>query len=161
LSEKAVFRLRDRTPDRPDRMIWKWLRGSTTPKADFGSPTTTTGYELCVYNGTGALISTERVPAGGTCNGKPCWKETTTGFKYRNGQLTPDGVGKLILRQGIEAGKAKIVLKGQRENLNMPALPLTQPVRVQLVNSLGTCWEATYSAPAAKNDSTTFKDKAD
>jgi hypothetical protein len=32
---------------------------------------------------------------------------------------------------------------------------------VQLKNSNGVCWEATYSAPAIKNLSIVYKDKAD
>ena len=45
--------------------------------------------------------------------------------------------------------------------LHIPALPLTTPVRVQLVRTGSpVCWEATYSAPT-KNDSTEFKGKSD
>jgi hypothetical protein len=165
IPQKAVFRLRDRTSDltdQSDRMIWKWLRGSATLKSEFGDPTTTKTYELCVYDATPTLISTERVPAGGSCGSRPCWSETASGFKYRDGQLTSDGVGKLLLREGIEdGGRAKIILKGQRENLNMPTLPLAQPVTVQLVNSDGACWEAIYSAPADKNEQGLFKDRSD
>jgi len=32
---------------------------------------------------------------------------------------------------------------------------------VQLKNSEGVCWAASYSAPATKNDATQFKDKSD
>ena len=44
------------------------------------------------------------------------------------------------------------------------ALPLAQPVTVQLVHSDGVCWEAVYSAPASKNTAGPpgqFKDRAD
>jgi hypothetical protein len=43
----------------------------------------------------------------------------------------------------------------------MPPLALAQPVRVQLRNAAGMCWEAQYSAPATRNDAENFKDKAD
>jgi hypothetical protein len=159
---KAVFRLRDHAlDDIPDRLIWKWLRGSATAKSDFGNPTIDTAYELCVYDATTTLISTEHVPAGGICGSRPCWTETSTGFKYRDGQLAADGVGKLLLREGLEDGKARIIMKGQRGNLNMPALPLAQSVTVQLVNSIGNCWDAVYNEPADHNDSELFKDRAD
>ena len=38
---------------------------------------------------------------------------------------------------------------------------LALPVKVQLKNSNGICWEANYSAPATKNTTTIYKDKAD
>ena len=31
--------------------------------------------------------------------------------------------------------------------LHLPALPLASPVRVQLLNAEGDCWEALYSTP--------------
>ena len=73
---------------------------------------------------------------------------------------TPDGITQLNLKMGA-TGKAKIQVKGAKDNLPMPTLPLTLPVRVQLKNSNGVCWEANYSAPAVKNLSNIYKDKAD
>ena len=34
--------LRDKTPDDKDVLIWNWIMGAVTPKADFGMPLTTT-----------------------------------------------------------------------------------------------------------------------
>jgi len=158
---KGLLSIRDRTPDSKDRLIWKWLRGAVTTKAEFGSPTTTTGYELCIYDASAALISSSRAPADGTCRNGPCWRENSRGFKYRDPDLTPDGLTHVVLREGLEAGKAKILVKGKGESLQMPPLPLAQPVRVQLRNSNGSCWEAQYSAPPRKNDAQSFKDTAD
>ncbi|TMB01164.1 MAG: hypothetical protein E6J70_08780 [Deltaproteobacteria bacterium] len=45
-------------------------------------------------------------------------------------------------------------------NIGMPALPLTPPVRAQLLNSNGLCWDAVYSMPLM-NDGTRFKARAD
>jgi hypothetical protein len=42
-----------------------------------------------------------------------------------------------------------------------PALPMAQPVVVQLRNGDGLCWEATFGAPATRNDAGQFKDKSD
>ena len=83
------------------------------------------------------------------------------GFKYRKRDISGSGLVnslQIVFKAGA-AGKAKIgvIEKGGP----VPALPLAQPARVQLVNGMGTCWEATYGAPARKNTSGEFKDKAD
>ena len=94
------------------------------------------------------------------CAGKPCWQAKGTGFSYKDKDLTPDGIAQLTLKAGT-TGKAKIQVKGSGVNLPMPTLPLGLPVRVQLKNSDGTCWEASFGAPAVKNDAGQYKDKAD
>ena len=105
-----------------------------------------------------------RAPGGGLCDGRPCWKETGSGFKYRNRDVTPAGRRnslQIALKAGA-AGKAKIAVTGKGGvNPAVPLLPLLQPVTVQLVNDVGTCWGAVYSAPALIDDGTIFKDKGD
>jgi hypothetical protein len=54
-----------------------------------------------------------------------------------------------------------VIIKGKGVFLQMPALPVSEPVTVQLRNSVGSCWEAVYSAPSLKNDSTRYDDKSD
>ncbi len=143
-------------------MIWKWIKGSVTALADYADPVNTDDYELCVYDGAGILMQMT-APAGGTCDGKDCWQAKTTSFKYKDKLLTPDGLLKMTLKEGLIAGKAKIIVKGKGLNLLMPPLgvSLTSPLTVQLKNSAGVCWEAVYTAPFIKNDGATFKDKAD
>jgi cysteine-rich repeat protein len=158
-SGKAQIQIVNKSPDLKDRLQWKWLKGSLTTMADFGNPLGTTDYVLCVYDG-GALKARARVPAGGTCAGKPCWQSKPTGFTYKDKALDPDGVQQLTLKAG-STGKAKIQLKGTKDNLPQTALPLGSPVVVQLKNSDGVCWEATYGAPATKNAGGVYKDKAD
>ncbi|MCC6850267.1 MAG: hypothetical protein IT294_17385 [Deltaproteobacteria bacterium] len=168
VGQKAQLALKDRSPDAKDQLQWKWSKGSATTKADFGSPTTTTSYHLCVYDGTSTVIVDALIPAGGLCgtsNPKPCWKDKTKGFDYKDKDLTPDGVEQLKLKEGLAAGKASIQLKAKGTPLDDPSYPITQPVTVQLHNTAsGLCWEAVYSAPATKNTAgppAQFKDKAD
>ncbi|MBI3769879.1 MAG: penicillin acylase family protein [Deltaproteobacteria bacterium] len=162
VSRGAVLDIKDRTPDDKDRLLWKWGRGAATTKADFGDPTTTTGYELCLYDGAN-LISHTTVPAGGMCNAaspRPCWGATKTGFKYGDKDLTPSGVQKLILK-GSVAGQASIVLKGRGALLDIPALPiLSLPVRAQIVNENDVCWEARFGTPS-RNQTDAFKARSD
>jgi len=162
-TKKATIQLTDKSSDKADLLSWTWTKGAATTKAEFGDPTTTTDYNVCVYDnrtGTPGIILGARVLSGRTCGTKPCWKATKTGFKYTDSKSTVDGVNGLVLTEGA-AGKAKITLKAKGASVFMPTLPLTTAVTVQLVNSEGTCWEATYSANVTKNDAGQFKAKSD
>jgi acyl-homoserine lactone acylase PvdQ len=159
----ALLQVRNVTPDAKDRLQWKWGKGSATAKSEFGNPRVDTDYRLCLYDGEDTLLSHASAPAGGSCNAKspkPCWKENANGFRYVDRDLTPDGVQQLTLRAG-PAGTAKIMLKGRGATLKTPALPISHlPVKVQLINSAGACWTATYGT-TLKNETGTFKAKSD
>ena len=138
---------------------WMWASSPLGATLDFGSPTATTDYAMCVYDAAGATLAA-LAPAGGTCGRNPCWKTGRTGFKYADKFGTPDGLTKLILKAST-ANKGKLQVKGVLPNLHLPVLPLTTPVRAQLVRSgSSTCWEATYSTPTV-NMATAFKAKSD
>jgi len=161
LAGKALIQLKDNATDSKDKLSWKWIKGAVTPKSDFGNPLTTDVYDLCIYDN-GALIAGMMVPAGGVCATKPCWKDKSTGYDYKDKDLTPSGIQKMTMREGLVAGKAKILVKGAGVNLPMPAGAITGPVDVQLRKSSGgACFGARYTAPFLKNDGATFKDKAD
>jgi hypothetical protein len=157
---KAIVNFKDKVPDEKDLFTWKWLYGAATSQSEFGDPTTDEFYELCIYDGTG-LVMSATAPPGGLCNGKPCWTEKLFSFKYSNKTLTPDGLLLIFLKEGA-AGSAKISVKGKGLRLDMPDLAtLVSPMTVQLKNS-NTCWGAVYSfPPAVKNDAANFKDRAD
>jgi len=171
---KSQIVLKDKQPDAGDLLTWKWTKGAATLKADFGAPLTTTSYTLCLYDetsGTPVLVLAAHIPAGEMCAGRPCWKEKSRGFTYVDKDATPDGVTKLILREGL-AGVAKIILKAKGANVDMPGedppgendLPLRQDtkVTVQLKNNHGggICWDAEYTSPAIVNDELQFKDRS-
>ena len=44
------------------------------------------------------------------------------------------------------AGKAKVIVKVQGDNLEMPAFPPVLPLRAQLASTTGTCWESEFRA---------------
>lgn len=163
---KASLLLKDRIPDKGDLLQWKWTKGAATVKADFGDPMLTTNYTLCLYDdvaGTPKLKLRASIPGGGTCHGRPCWKENTRGYKYADKDATPNGITKLALKEGLDGG-ATIQLQGRGVPLEMPTLPLTQAptVLVQLKNdSTGLCWEAPFSGMALRNDQSQFTDKGD
>jgi hypothetical protein len=147
--------------DTKDRLQWKWGKGAATMKDEYGFPTATEGYALCVYDDA-VLVASAGAPPAGDCAGKPCWKESKTGFKYGDKFRSSDGVGSLQLKAGV-AGKASNQLKAQGFNVLMPALgPLTGPLVVQLhQSSAAVCWGATFSTPFTKDDGVTLKDKSD
>jgi cysteine-rich repeat protein len=155
--------IKNSAPDSRDALTWKWQRGDATLLADLGDPLNTTDYTLCIYDrsaGNPQLAWRATMPSAGTCNGRPCWKATgTTGFKYSDRELTPDGVKSLQLKTGAN-GTASILLKAKGDRLQ-PSLPLAQDpsVTVQLRNGLGVCWASTLAAPATRNDAAQFSDR--
>ena len=129
MSGKSKLLIRDAATD---RILWKWIRG-TTLLGGFASPTTT-DYALCLYGGD-ELLSTLAAPAGSK------WTAKARGYSYLDPTQTPSGVDRLDLRAG--SGNARLVLKGKGANLDRPALPITDlPIRAQLVNGAGACWES-------------------
>lgn len=156
----GLLLVKDGAPEKRS-LTWRWTHG-TTSAGDFGDPVSGgTRYALCVYDTTAAtphLLLRADAPPGGTCHGKACWQSKATGIRYRDKDLTPDGVLQITLKAGM--GNASLLVKARRSNLASPGLPLDQDpsVTVQLRQSGGTCWEATYAAPASRNDASQFRD---
>jgi cysteine-rich repeat protein len=140
-----------------DKLIWKWMKGDATMLADFGSPSTTTEYALCLYTGISSAAIVE-VPPSATF-----WTPIgTKGFKYLDPDRTVNAVGKVLLKQGA-AGKAKALLKGKGVDLaDLPGGPLGLPVTAQLVNSTNAvCYEGVYDTlDVIKNETEKFKAKS-
>ncbi len=166
VAQKSTLTIKDKALDKNDSLVWRWLKGSPTSKSDFGIPDVTTDYALCIYD-TGPprrLVLSATVLGGRACGAKrpkPCWKESTTGFRYKDVDGASHGIRSILLREGLDPGKAKIVVVGKGAQLAVPSLlGVVPPVTVQLANSDGQCWEATYSLPA-DFDASEFKAKAD
>lgn len=145
--------------DRRHALDWRWNQGPATTLAEFGLPTTTDAYLLCVYDGSAAPqpLLALAAPPDDDCFGVPCWDAANSGFVYKDRLRTPDGVQLVRLRAGAEDGTAAIAVTGRGASLALPALPLTTPVVVQLANvATGACWQATYDAPSV-NDGERFR----
>ena len=157
---QAKLQIRDKTPDTADQVSFKWNKGAATSTAEFGAPTTTDDYALCVFNP--GLVLQLDAPAGGVCGTAQCWKTLSIkGYAYKDGLRTPNGVDKVSLKAGL-AAKAKVQLKGKGDNLPTLPLPLALPATVQLQSENGTCWEGVFSATGLSiNDITQFKGKGD
>jgi len=138
-----------------DKIVWKWVKGQTTPTVDFADPLATASYALCVYSN-GALVGESLVGPG------PGWSAISTkGFKFLDKNGAQDGIQKIILKAST-ANKSKALVKGKGANLTDIVPPLTLPVVVQLVNSdNGLCFQGDFlnAGDVKKNAAGLFKGK--
>lgn len=142
-----------------DGVAFQWKKGAATTVADFGDPLGSDDYELCLYDADADIVLSARIPAGGVCGGKNCWKANAGGYSYKDKFRLPDGIDKLSLRAGA-AGRAKVSVGGKAEPLKMtPTSAISLPLVAQLRRD-GRCWEATFST-ASKHTTQLFKARAD
>jgi hypothetical protein len=163
LTKKASLVMKDKTPDKGDRVVFKWKNGAATTAAEFGNPVSPSGpgYALCVYDADESLVFKSTAPAEGICGSKPCWKAlAATGFRYKDSARTPNGADKVLLKAGLQ-GKAKTQFKGKGDNLEDFGLPYSVPLTVQLQSGNGGCWGATFSSNITTNSAVQFKGKGD
>jgi hypothetical protein len=160
---KAMLIIKDKNADgasAKDKLVWKWLKGAATTQADFGDPTATADYTLCIYTGgVPAPVMEAQVPAVAN------WSAISTkGYKYMDKSKTADGIMKIMLKGG-DAGKAKAQVLGKDANLpiSLGLLPLdvTANVITQLSNSDNSnCWESVLPPGSEiKNDTQMYKGK--
>ena len=78
-AQKSLLLIKnDNDDDTKDKLIFKWIKGAATTVGDFGVPTGTTTYALCIYSGTAQ--ATAVVPPS-----MSFWSTAgTTGFKYKD-----------------------------------------------------------------------------
>ena len=147
---------RNATDASRDALGWSLQSGSPIALLDFGNPQAVTNMHLCLYDQRGLQLSLT-APASGLCGGGPCWTPTALGYKYVDPELTPDGLGRILLQAG-DSYRARMYARGKGPNLGLPDLTLQSPVTVRLKRSGGpACWEATYPTAAS---STALKFKA-
>ena len=142
---RLAMRLNDPTRK---RLQWRWS-GAPTVAADFGAPTSSTDYALCLYrdDSGGTVLAGELVGRAGTA-----WESRDEGFRYRDRDGASDGITQLRLAARSD-GRASLSLKayGIRVPLSSSAVPPDAAFRAQLVNSDGTCWEGRYGGSASRS----------
>lgn len=139
--DKAVILNRLDEDDR-DRLTWSWKKGAV-PVADFGTPTVSTGYTLCIF-GRGStaaysVLGELEIPPGSG------WTAATEGFKY---DQTLPGVGRvrIDLRGSTGNPRSKIKVRMKGAGLGYPALidaSLAGTMRVSQIElraDNGKCW---------------------
>lgn len=123
---------------KPGNTRFKWAKGSFVAGL-LGTPATTTDYRLCMYRGA-TLI------AGWSADAGVGWKEKLTRVKYAN-RANPGGLVKMLVKSS--AAKAKLAAKTN----SSPVLPLSAAsVLVQVVNSNGDCWDASFGPGQIRRD---------
>ena len=164
LAAKSRLIIKDNGTDARDTVIWKWTNGEEVLFPSLGDPTSTTDYTLCVFDGDGDVALRSVIPAGGTCDGDPCWKTAgANGYGYKDTAASAAGITKVKLKAG-DAGKAKALVKGKGEPLETPDLSaMTLPVTVQLQGEEpAACVEATFSSTGVlHSDSGKFIGRSD
>jgi hypothetical protein len=154
--DRSVLRLTgDANPTR-QRLSWTWT-GSGPNVPAFGDPTSGTTLALCVYDGS-ALAEEYVIGPDTSCKGKPCWRQTGSGFRYANPKGNAAGITSVKL--SLSPARTKISMSGKGAGLDLP-LPLapTSDVTVQLRRSdAAGCWDAAFDAPADLNKPMRFRD---
>jgi hypothetical protein len=159
ITASGLFNFKQRANPATSSLTWKFQRGPTTVGADFGDPLTTDSYAFCVYDSSASPqpLLEAAVPPGGACAKLPCWKPFTGGrIDYFDRPRYVAGIELIRMLPG-PAGKAKVQVTGRGERLDLPALPLTAPVTVQLQVTNGECWSAVYAGRIKRNANGLFK----
>lgn len=148
IAPKGKLQITNDANDAKDKLILQMQNAPGITPADLGDPTATDGYRACIFGPDSLLMQAEIAPAG-TCNGKPCWAETTGGYTYKDPGGTQDGITALALKANAKP-KTKISAKGQGAALADAPLPFPDAVMAQIVNAkTGQCFETYFLEPTA------------
>jgi hypothetical protein len=156
-AQKTLFSLKLRSDPTKDTLLWKWLKGTSTSQMEFGDPTDTADYALCMYGTLSSLLVAETVIPAGTA----AWSALdSSGYKYNDPSGAVHSIERVLLKASGE-NKSKVLIKGNGADLPPLSLPLTSPLTVQLYNGRnGLCWGANYSlAQMRKNEANRLKAK--
>lgn len=128
-------------------LTWAWRRGEALTPDGLGAAGGVR--TLCVYDESGgAPRLLHRARSGDACGARPCWRSRTTGLTYHRKDGVPEGIVEMTFRAG-DAGRSEVHVKARGPLLvgrpfALPAPPLPLPLRVQLQDDSGRCWEAVH-----------------
>jgi hypothetical protein len=152
--------LTNNSDDRRAMLAWKFRRGPAVAASDFGDPTTTERYALCLYDD-GTLVMAAAVDASAT------WRAVgSRGWRYDDPAGAQHGVTQAKLLSG-GAGRSRVEMRGKGANLPMPnpaaathLFAATASVRAQLHGSNDRCYETAFTpATVRRNDERKFRAK--
>ncbi len=134
--ESAELLMKGSTRPSKSKLSWRWEQGEAATAEELGDPKTDTSYQVCVYDGTGLVLSSN-APAG------DLWTGDSSSLRYKRSK--DKGVLQIGMRSALMAGDAAIHIKMKGGELSLPDLrPIMQPLVVQVRNA-NACWDATYS----------------
>ena len=132
-----------------DRLRWG-IRGLDSDVADFGDPTQSTDYQLCLYTERGGppdLVTEPGARAGSS------WHSANRGFRFRARRSDrDDGLTRVRLR-ARNGARGVVAVEGRGRALDLPDLPVPDgtDIHVQLHNSDGECWGASFTGEPRRN----------
>jgi cysteine-rich repeat protein len=162
LSAKGSVKIRSAPDPVADQVQFKWKKGPVVPKSAFGTPATGTAYTLCVYDDATVaprLVFAGQARVGGMCEGKACWRERPSGWKYKAPDGAPQGITHVTVSEGLVPGRASVAVKA-KGTLALAPLPLVPQVVAELRMSEGACFGARFST-ATESDGDSFGAKSD
>lgn len=164
MAGKSVLVVRDNADSSRDKLVFRWRGEAALAGEDFGNPTATTDYELCIYDdkpspgGPATLVYSLSAPHGAK------WSLTGAGYRMLDPSAAPDGVRLIKLRPG-GAGKSKILVKGKGANLGLVPhndgvfFSQSDDVTVVLRASDAQCFKSVFPRPWKSNLANRYKDK--
>lgn len=163
-----AVQITNKSVDSGDKLKWRWSGGEETTALDYGDPSDTTGYTVCVFDETAdipVLATKLTIPPGGEWESQPGAPDPVQSWNYRNKTgVGSDGVSTVTMKVGA-AGQASIAVKATGENFPTPS-PVSaskffhqdSSVVVQLESTAGQCWVSRLDTNV-KNVPTGFKTK--
>lgn len=153
VAPKGKLQIANDANDAKDKLLLQMQNAPGVTPEDFGDPTTSDAYHACIF-GPDSLLMRAEVAPGGICSGKPCWAETTSGFTYKDGGGTADGITVIALKASAKP-KTKLSVKGSGATLANAPLPFPPAVMAQIVNArTGQCFETYFLEPSAVKKNT-------
>jgi hypothetical protein len=129
---RGKLQITDQSDDTRDKLSWKWSKGEATDFADFGEPTATTSYLLCVFDGS-ELKGEYAVPASATQ-----WTTGTNTASYRDkGDTGGIPASAPRRRRWQRAGQSPRRKQFPGAGERLAVLSQSPSVTVRLVNSEG------------------------
>jgi GH18 family chitinase len=126
-----------RTGDHP-RLSWTFSKGTVArAPGDFGDPTATTTYALCLYND-GQRVSQVKVAPGSG------WRSLSSGYAYK----AQDGIRRIVVKGG-DAGRPRIIVSAVGAAVPAITTPLPEPVSLTIAlvpHEAEACVAATFTA---------------
>lgn len=140
-----------------DVLGWSWAEGAATTAGDFGDPTATSDYAVCVYGGAPGserLVYEVAVPASSFWSARP----RARGYRYADRTGGERGVRRLVLKSGT-AGASEISVRATGAGFFRSSFAVPTPVTAQAVDlASGTCFESAFGASEVQtSDTRTFK----
>jgi len=112
-SAKSILIVNDKTPNSKDKVVWKWIKGTSTSTAEFADPLATADYSLCIYSGAVVGTASTLIADASVLRDATKWTPISTkGFRYLDKNTTQDGIRNIVLKASV-TDKAKAIVKGK------------------------------------------------